>query len=117
MAANAASGFRSAARIGLAAVGGLAVLAVRPVLALGDIAMMGGGYGGVGGVAGFGGFLWPLLVIGGVVALLFWGGTGGGNAGQEIDRSDSAVATLRERYARGELTEAEFEERRRRLER
>ncbi|MGM0397550.1 MAG: SHOCT domain-containing protein [Halobacteriota archaeon] len=105
--------------IGLLAIAGLSVVAVRPVVADGGAGMMGGGYGGgtVGMVPGFGGFLWPLLLIGGVLALLYWAGDRGGADHHGGARADAAMETLRQRYARGELTEEEFEERRRRLER
>ncbi|WP_306061794.1 SHOCT domain-containing protein [Natronococcus wangiae] len=72
---------------------------------------MGPGGGGWGG--GFG-LLWPLfwlLVLAallGMVAYLLTRGSDGTNA-------DRALVTLRERYARGEIEEDEFEERASRL--
>jgi putative membrane protein len=94
------------------AVAGLAVLAVQPAVAYGG--MMGGG--GFGAMPGFG-FLWPLLFFGGILYLLYAvaGNTSSSPGG--LGGSNDALETLRERYARGELTEEEFEQRRRRLER
>ncbi|MFB6069551.1 MAG: SHOCT domain-containing protein [Halanaeroarchaeum sp.] len=98
----------------LATVGGLA-LAVGPASAqMGG--GMGGGYAGspMGGGFLFGGILWPLLLLGGLFALVYW--AFGGEA-RRSRGTDPAVETLRERYARGEISEEEFETRRRRLER
>lgn len=94
----------------------LTVIAVDPALAYGGTGMMGGGT--TGAMAGFGffGLLWPLLILGGLLALVYWA-VGSGNGGGRPTGSNSALETLRERYARGELTDNEFEERRRRLER
>lgn len=124
MAANHSARGRYAG-FGLLAGAGLSLLAVRPVAAYGGAGTMGGGgYGGgtVGMVPGFGGLLWPLLLIVGILALLYWARAGRSANGHGVGRSgsanpDPAMETLRERYARGELTESEFEERRRRLER
>lgn len=66
------------------------------------------------------GSLWPLLVIGlvcliiifGIVYLLYRA-----IIGLQRDRSDAALEELRQAYARGELTDEEFEERRERLQR
>ncbi|WP_311173348.1 SHOCT domain-containing protein [Halobellus ordinarius] len=74
--------------------------------------MMGGGWGGMGGLGGFGMlgggmFLWPLLLIG--LILLFVYGT---NREEQTSKTDTALAELRERYARGELSDEEFENRR-----
>ena len=74
--------------------------------------MMGGGWGGMGGLGGFGMlgggmFLWPLLLIG--LILLFVYGT---NREEPASGPDTALAELRERYARGELSDEEFENRR-----
>lgn len=76
------------------------------------------GSGGPSGMWGSG-FFWLLLwavvlglLVAGVIYLL--------TRGQESDgdgKEDGALANLRERYARGEVTEDEFEERRRRLRR
>lgn len=139
MDANDGTGVGHIGRSILIALGGLALVAVQPALAHGGGGMMGGGYGGgtVGGMAGggFAGFLWPLLLVGGVLAFVYWAGddrrslgkrassnNGGslGNGGSNVRGhvgDDPAIETLRERYARGELTDDAYEERRRRLER
>nr|WP_233340674.1 SHOCT domain-containing protein [Haloprofundus sp. MHR1] len=74
--------------------------------------MMGGGWGGMGGLGGFGMlgggmFLWPLLLIGLVLLLMY-----GTNREEQTSKTDTALAELRERYARGELSDEEFENRR-----
>ncbi|AUV84373.1 hypothetical protein C2R22_22790 (plasmid) [Salinigranum rubrum] len=74
--------------------------------------MMGSGWSGIGGLGGFGMLgggmlLWSLLLIGLVLALVYGVGRGNGT-----DRGDTALAELRERYARGELSDEEFESRR-----
>jgi putative membrane protein len=85
---------------------------------------MGPMYGHVGGAWGWG-------LLGPVLTLLFWGGLvlgivllvrggGLGAGGREAPppprpTEDRALAILRERYARGEIDTAEYEERRRRL--
>ncbi|MGB9965740.1 SHOCT domain-containing protein [Halobacterium sp. CBA1126] len=81
-------------------------------------AQMGGGHGGMGG--GMGGFtLWPFVwsvVLLSVVAIVAYGVFVHGRASvEEQNQTDAALSTLRSRYARGELSEEEFEERRRRL--
>ena len=84
-------------------------------------------YGHWGGAWGFEllGPLLTLLVWGGLalgVVLLLRGGRFGGGGGAEHlapppprRAEDPALAILRERYARGEIDTAEYEERRRRL--
>lgn len=61
--------------------------------------------------------LFGLLVIAGGLVLVLWAilrsSSSGGAPGGKDDRS---LAILRERFARGELTESEFEEQRRVLE-
>lgn len=79
----------------------------------------GGTMGGSWGL--FGGWLWPLLLVG-LVALLIYGlfgavGSGDGGRANRGGRTDRALEELRERYARGELSREEFDERRRTLER
>lgn len=73
------------------------------------------GYGMTGGF-GFGGLfmiLWWVLVIAGIVALVKWMtasyGGGRGNGG------DKALDLLRQRYARGEIDEQEFQKIKREL--
>jgi putative membrane protein len=70
------------------------------------------GGGMMGGIGMLGGlmFLWPILLIGLILVLV----SGLGNRSEPRDR-DAALTILRERYARGELSEEEFEERRRLL--
>lgn len=95
----------------------------------GSWGMAGGGGWGMGGGSGwgmgpglFGGWgmlLWPLLLLGLIAVLVYAlsdrdAGAEDGQTGREGDR---ALAALRERYARGELSEEEFEQRRRTLER
>ena len=74
--------------------------------------MMGGGWGGMGGLGLFGGgmFLWPLLLVGLVLLLVYRT-----NREEPASGPDTALAELRERYARGELSDEEFESRRRSL--
>ena len=72
--------------------------------------MMNYGFGaGPGGF--FGGafmLLWWALVIVGIVALVKWAIRGRGSAG-----GGSALDILKERYARGEISQQEFEEKKR----
>jgi putative membrane protein len=72
-----------------------------------------GGYGmdGYGMGFGFGGIfmiLWWVLIIGGIVMLVKWvassSGAGGRNGGD-----GKALEILKERYARGEIDEQEFQ--------
>ncbi|NHN47977.1 SHOCT domain-containing protein [Halostella sp. JP-L12] len=84
------------------------------------------GPGGWGFGYGFVGLAVMLLVFGTVVYLLARA-LGGGNSGGAADRSgtaarsrspsdeDTALAELRERYARGEIDDEEFEKRAQRL--
>ena len=100
----------------------LALLAV-PLLVVttGSAAAMGGGYGGGmtgGGWTPFGGAmgLWGLLVMGLLIALplyLLFALAGRGDGADE----ERPLSVLRKRYARGELSDEEFERRRERLER
>ena len=71
--------------------------------------MMGGSRGGWGGIPFVGGALGMLGVVGG---LLYWA-LGRGDAPPKSD--DSAMETLQRRYARGEIDETEFQQRRERL--
>ena len=65
-----------------------------------------GTHGGMGLGMGWGvWFLWPaLLLLGGVAAYALLGSADGG--------SDDALSALRERYARGDIDDEEFERRR-----
>jgi plastocyanin/uncharacterized membrane protein len=84
-----------------------------------------GGMMGHGGMGGHGGGMWGTgmggggWLLGGLLALL---GVGGGAAyvlargGDSSPGSDSAMELLQERYARGEITEEEYDERRAQLE-
>ena len=67
------------------------------------------GYGVMGGF-GFGGFfmiLWWILIIVGIVALVRWTGTPGPSGGGS--GSGHALDILKERYARGEIGEEEYQ--------
>lgn len=72
------------------------------------------------------GFGWPGMMIGGLLMLLFWGalialavlvvralarsgGTGLEGGSYPAQREDSALAILRERYARGEIDKEQYE--------
>lgn len=76
--------------------------------------MMGGSWGGMGGLGGFGllgggMLLWPLLLAGLVLLLIY----GAGRDGQTTRTdTDTALSELRERYARGDISDEEFESRR-----
>jgi putative membrane protein len=95
------------------------VLVVLPFVPMGMGGMM--GYGHMTGWSGTGTGWWPLVGLLGrllVVVVLLGGGylivrrataTGAGR--------DPAMAELRQAYARGDLTDEEFEERRERLDR
>jgi putative membrane protein len=63
------------------------------------------------------GLFW-LLLIGGGISLVVWAISGqqrsGSGTRQTVD--DTALSTLRERFARGDIDETEYRERRRTLE-
>lgn len=78
--------------------------------------MMGGWDGGMMGAFGWLWMLVPLLFWGGLLALIVWavvrifpGGYGGGV--QREGSVPSAEETLRERFARGEVSAEEYEQR------
>lgn len=94
---------------------GLAILVLAPMLAMGfAVPMMGGMYGhGAGGNVGLIRFLVPLdvlLVVLGVGYLLIRRVT------DRTGSRDSTIEELRSAYARGDLSDEEFETRRRKLE-
>lgn len=69
-----------------------------------------GGWGMGWGWFGLGHLLWWVFIVVAVVALFRWLGSGAGRIG-----GDRALQILRERYARGEIDQAEFDERMKRL--
>ncbi|MFU8868403.1 SHOCT domain-containing protein [Natronococcus sp.] len=74
--------------------------------------------GGAMGGWGIGGWLfWPLLVVGLLALAVVWaaGREGSSTARARTGESDPALEALRERYARGDISEEEFERRRRKL--
>lgn len=78
------------------------------------ILQMGGEFGGMGSVAFIGPFF-GILVMGGLLYVL-WSAMTGETTGQTTGSPPKdAMETLRERYARGEISEEEFQERARRL--
>lgn len=96
-------GIRKRAGMFVLLLAGLALIA--PAFLSGTSTM-----GGYGGMMGGWMFIWPLLLIGGLVWLL------GSFQNQTEQRShDTALETLRTQYARGEISEDEFENRRRTL--
>ena len=73
--------------------------------------MMNDGWGW--GMFGGWGFLWLLLLVGLIVLVV--SAASGSDQSRGGEQPDRALAELRERYARGEINEEEFEERRRTL--
>ncbi|MBW8306500.1 MAG: SHOCT domain-containing protein [Thiobacillus sp.] len=74
------------------------------------------GYGMAGGL-GFGGIfmiLWWVLIIVGIVGLVKWVATSSGGDGRSGGDS-KALDILKQRYARGEIDEQEFQKRKRDL--
>ncbi|WP_217563437.1 SHOCT domain-containing protein [Halalkaliarchaeum desulfuricum] len=61
------------------------------------------------GIFGGGLFVWPLLLVGIVALAIYWAGNQRDNSNGE--QADPARAELRERYARGEINDEEFEDR------
>lgn len=70
------------------------------------------GYGMTGGFGYGGGFmiLWGVLIIVGIVILVKWLGASN-NSGGLPDNGSKALNILKERYARGEIDEQEFQKR------
>jgi putative membrane protein len=62
---------------------------------------------------GFGGgmFLWPLVLLLVIAGLVYWAT----RRGKEDEGEDRAMRLLREQYAKGEIDDEEFEERRSKL--
>ncbi len=87
--------------IGILVVGALLVI---PFLTMGS-GMMGAGWGMFGG----GMFVWPLVVLGLIALAVYWVGSQTEDSNEE--QPDPARAELRERYARGEINDDEFEDR------
>jgi putative membrane protein len=71
---------------------------------------MSGGFG-----MGFMGIIWVVIFI----VIVWWGWSylkgKGKEAGQPKDSADSALDILRQRYAKGEISKEEFEEKKRHL--
>lgn len=98
--------------------GAVGAVLLIPVVGVAS-AQQGSGMGGMGGsMGGFG--WWPLLwslVLLSVVVLVAYSVLGYARpSSDERDETDEALSRLRTRYANGELSDEEFEERRRRLE-
>ncbi|MFC6993760.1 SHOCT domain-containing protein [Haladaptatus sp. GCM10025707] len=105
---------RTARRLAMLAVP-LLVAATGTAAAMGGStggSMMGGGWGLFGGAMSLWGLLWMGLLIAVPLYLVF------ALAGRDGDRPDERpLSVLRERYARGELSDDEFERRREQLKR
>ncbi|AAV44580.1 MULTISPECIES: SHOCT domain-containing protein [Halobacteriales] len=106
---------RTARRLAILAVP-LLVAATGPAVAHGSGSygggMMGGGWGLFGGAMGLWGFLWMGLLIA-VPLYIVYALLNRGSGGNE----EQSLSVLRERYARGELSDDEFDRRREQLER
>ncbi|WP_350355515.1 SHOCT domain-containing protein [Halorarius litoreus] len=92
----------------------LLVVTAGPAAAMGGSyggGMMGGGWGFFGGGMGLWGLLWMGLLLAIPLYLVF---TLGRN--RDDGNGERPLSVLRERYARGELSDDEFERRRERLE-
>jgi putative membrane protein len=73
------------------------------------------GFEGFGGAMGFGGIgmilFWGLVIAGVIMVARWLGGAGSGGAARGAERT--ALDILRERFARGEIDQQEFEQKRR----
>jgi len=76
----------------------------------GGYGMMGPGWGVMGGFMGIGMVIFWGLIIWGIIVLVRGGAPGCGSG-----QSDSALEVLKRRYARGEISKEEFEEKKRDL--
>ncbi|WP_323192538.1 SHOCT domain-containing protein [Halostella sp. PRR32] len=82
-------------------------------------AQSGGGHSGeMGGMSGFGWWplIWSLILLSVVLIVGYTVYVHGRTPATKRSDTDTALSTLRSRYARGEISEEEFEERRHRLE-
>lgn len=105
---------RTARRTTLAAVP-LLVVTTGTAAARGGYAgggAMGTSWGGFGGAIGLWGLLWVGILVGLPLYVVYSLRTRGSDGGDE-----RSLSVLRERYARGELTDEEFDRRRERLQR
>ncbi|MDL5362311.1 SHOCT domain-containing protein [Halalkalicoccus sp. NIPERK01] len=102
-------------------LGGLGVLLIATLAAAstnaGGVSMWDGHVWGMGGGLGWGlmwivGLLWMVALVAIPVALIYWLVDGDRTASE----GDGALAHLRDRYARGEIDDEEFETRRAKLE-
>ncbi|WP_332897333.1 SHOCT domain-containing protein [Haladaptatus sp. CMSO5] len=104
---------RTARRLGMLAVP-LLVATTGTAAAMGGSSgggMMGGGWGVFGGTMGLWGLLWLGLLLAIPLSLVVMLGKR-----REAGRSEDPLSILRERYARGDLSDDEFERRRAQLE-
>jgi putative membrane protein len=90
-----------------------------PLIVYGGKSMIHGFPGSYGPGFMFMGMIFWILVIVGVIYLIIWlvnqNKTSAGNRNQNID-SDSSMEILKQRYAKGEITDDEFEEKKKKLE-
>jgi putative membrane protein len=111
---------------------GIILIVVLAVLLLGGAGMMGfGGFGMMGGYGGYGGmhgmmggygaqgfgfnpfgailsFVIGALIIGGIVLLVVWLARSGGRTLSGAPSGDAALEIVKARYARGEITQEQF---------
>ncbi|KVW94214.1 electron transporter RnfE [Thiobacillus denitrificans] len=72
------------------------------------------GYGMAGGFGWIFMILWWVLIVVGIVALVKWMGTSS-EAGGRISGGSKALDILKERYARGDIDDQDFQKRKRDL--